>query len=244
MINKGKLQSIISKYFLNGRHPSVKWEVSDKKLTINFGKGDVVGIVKSSNIDLEDQEIGVYDTKQLLDLVNITNGELDLSIHNTPTDFGKLIIADMNFTLKYSLGELLVIPPPTQVADPNQYSITSNLDSASVDAIIKAKSALSSDLVRFTVTKNYDDENVLTMIFGDSGSSSNKIEFIVPETNIENNIVDFDIPFDSETLKIIFNNNKDFNKCLLKLNLNGLLQIKFLGEDWESYYYVVRKEKI
>ena len=67
MINKLTLQSIINKYYL-GENESVKWDIKDKTLTINFmsPNKEVIGELVHENFDLEDSELAVYETKKLL----------------------------------------------------------------------------------------------------------------------------------------------------------------------------------
>jgi hypothetical protein len=66
MINKLELQSVINKYFLNGMVESVKWNIEDNALTIDFQSPnkDMIGCVKHTNFPLENSEIAVYDTSK------------------------------------------------------------------------------------------------------------------------------------------------------------------------------------
>ena len=65
MVNKSKLTSIISKYYLNGLNNQVKWRIKDKKLTIYAGESGRVCKVELDNFSLEDSELGVFDTHKL-----------------------------------------------------------------------------------------------------------------------------------------------------------------------------------
>ena len=42
-------------------------------------------------------------------------------------------------------------------------------------------------------------------------------------------------------LKTILSNNKDANSAIMSLNTQGLLKLVFLGDNWTSTYYMVRK---
>ena len=61
MILKSDLQSIISKYFLNGLVESVKWITTDNVLSIDFNtpSEDAIGSVIYKEFPLEDSEIGI-----------------------------------------------------------------------------------------------------------------------------------------------------------------------------------------
>ena len=247
MISKSELQSVISKYSLGGLVDAVKWEVKDKNITIKFQPptGEMVGKVVHNNFDLEDCEIAIYNTSQLDKLLAITSGDLNLQLEKTHKLAVKLVIEDSSFTLNYSLSELLLIQEPDRVNYPKDYVVESNLESDAISAIIKAKNAIQSDKdnVNFTITTNFDGEQVLTMVFGDDIAHTNKIEYIVPNTVIMGDQYNFNIPFNSEMIRVVLANNKDANKSVMKLNINGLLQLSFKGDNWESVYYIVRKQQ-
>jgi len=52
------------------------------------------------------------------------------------------------------------------------------------------------------------------------------------------------IPFDSKMIKNILNNNKDATKATMKISPKGLMKFEFEGDNWNSFYYVVRKANI
>ena len=178
MINKGELQSVISKYNLGGMIDAVKWSTQDKQLNIKFNapSRDMIGQVTYNNFELEDSEIAIYNTSQLDKLLSITSGDLNLQLEKSGKIFSKLVIEDVSYKLNYSLADLLLIQEPGKVTDPNDYIIESVLESDAVSAIIKAKNALQSDNVAFTISKNFDGDQVLTMVFGDNSNHTNKIE--------------------------------------------------------------------
>lgn len=225
---------------------AVKWTIKDKQLTIKFQSPDknMIGEVIHTNFDLIDSELAIFDTSKLDKLLAITSGDLNLQLEKVGNIYGKLIIEDVSYKLKYSTAEMLLIKTPQRVNDTNDYTIKSVLDSESISAIIKAKNAIQSDrnIVKFTITKNFDDEQVLTMIFGDS-DFSNKVEYIVPNTVITGEHYDFNIPFNSEMIRVICANNRDADTATMSLNLNGMIKFEFSKDNWKSTYYVVRLTK-
>ena len=70
MINKSVLQSVINKYHL-GENESVKWNVKDNNVDIDFisPSKDVIGKVTATNFKLEDSKLAIFDTKKLLNLI-------------------------------------------------------------------------------------------------------------------------------------------------------------------------------
>jgi hypothetical protein len=241
MINKGELQSTISKYNLGGMIDAVKWIVQDKHLTIKFNAPtkDMIGEITHTSFDIEDCEIAIYNTSQLDKLLAITSGDVNLQLEKIGKIFGRLVIEDTNYKLNYSLSDLLLIQKPGTVMDPDNYIVESVLESDAISAVIRAKNALQSDNVNFTITTNFDGEQVLTMIFGDNSTHTHKVEYIVPNTVITGNQYNFNTPFNSEMIRVIFANNKDANKAYMSLNINGLLRLVFEGDKWKSTYYII-----
>ena len=241
MINKGELQSTISKYNLGGMIDAVKWTVQNKYLTIKFTSPnrDMIGEITHTSFDIEDCEIAIYNTSQLDKLLAITSGDVNLQLERIGKIFGRLVIEDTNYKLNYSLSDLMLIPKPGTPMDPDSYVVESILESDVISAVIRAKNALQSDNVNFTITTNFDGEQVLTLIFGDNSTHTHKVEYIVPNTVITGNQYNFNIPFNSEMIRVIFANNKDANKAYMSLNINGLLRLVFEGDKWKSTYYII-----
>ena len=71
MVNKNSLQSFISKYYLNGRFNAVKWRIDNNILTVYAGESGRVCKVELNDFDLENKEIGIFDTHKLSKLLSI-----------------------------------------------------------------------------------------------------------------------------------------------------------------------------
>lgn len=246
MINKGKLQSVISKYYLNGLIESVKWETEDNTLEVNFQSPnkDMIGCVKSRNFPLENSEIAVYDTTKLNKLLGITNGDIFLSLERQKAIFTKLIIADSTYTLNFSLTDLLLIQSLGEVTDPENYEIKWEMDRDGIDAVIKAHNALASDNVIIKQDKDLDNDDILTMVFGDTSAHTNRIVYQLAGADFSAMPFGTELPFNSDMVKTIMSNNKDADSATMKVNLQGLMKLEFTGEDWESVYYLIRKADI
>jgi len=246
MINKITLQSVIGKYYLNGLVESVKWTTENNTLEIDFQSPnkDMIGCIKHTNFPLEDSEIAVYDTSKLNKLLGITSGEVVLELEKQQSIYTKLIISDLNYTLNFSLTDLLMIQEIGEVTDPSNYEIQGKLESEEITAIIRAHNALESDNVIVKIDKNLDNEDVLVMSFGDVSNHTNKIDYQIPNSTLDNVSYGTKIPFNSALIKNILNNNKDAESALLKINSQGLMKLEFTGEDWESFYYIVRKADV
>ena len=240
MINKSQLTSVISKYYLNGLNNQVKWRIKDNTLTVYAGDSGRVCKVVLNNFQLEDAELGVFDTNKLSKLISITNGDLMVSLEKIKAVYTKMHIADLNFDLTYSLADILILGKNTYYEDPEEWEVDLTLEPEDIDRLIKAKNALGDvNSMLITTTTDFDGNNICEFIFGDNTGFSNKISY-----KIQGNITESDIqiPFDSNIFKDILNSNKDMFKGQLKLSTTGILKLNFTSEEITSEYYVARNE--
>jgi len=240
MINKNVIQSVISKYYLNGLNNQVKWRIKNNSLTIYAGEKGRVCKVHLKDFQLEDGELGVFDTDKLSKLISITNGELSISLEKIKSVFTKMHIADLNFDLTYSLADILILGKTTWYEDPDVWEIDVELQMEDVDHLIKAKNALSDvNNMLITTTEDFDSNKICEFIFGDNTGFSNKITY---QLRGEINESDLSIPFDSDIFKSILNSNKDMPKGRLQLSKKGMMKLMFNSDDIESVYYIARNE--
>ena len=245
MINKADLTSIISKYYLNGMNEAVKWEIKDNNLTIKFTSPDrsMIGVVTYEGFELEDSTIGISNTTQLNKLLNITNGYLSLEYQKQHKMIIKLIVADNQFTLNYSLADTMIIPKAGEYIGDGQYNIEATLDNESINAIVKAKSALvDTDTVVFKPFTNADNELQLEMLFGGNIEHSNKVSFYLPNIETNNLPPNFKAHYNSNLIKEIMYCNKDVPNGVMGINLDGVMRLFFDSGKLKSEYYLVAKE--
>ena len=239
MINKLKLQSIINKYYL-GANESVKWEIKDNSLSIEFmtPSKDVIGNLTCKNFELEDSKLAIYDTKKLQNLISICSGDLLLEFEKTREIYTKLNISDLNFNLSYALSDPLLI---NKVGNVNEADWVVDLDLTTEDIgnIIKAKSALSQiDNMLITTTTNLDGEDVIEIVFGDESGHNNKITYQISGDIKE---TDIKLPFNSDMFKTVLQANKDMEGGKLLLSSMGLMKLSFDFDDISTTYYMVRR---
>jgi len=242
MINKQTLQSIISKYYL-GVNESVKWEIGNNALSIDFmtPTKDVIGSVEAFEFPIEGfHKLAIYDTKKLSNLISICSGDLLLELEKNQQLYTKLYISDLNFNLSYALSDPLLINKVGTVNEPD-YVVEIKLEPEDIDNIIKAKSALAGvDNMLLTTTYNLDKEAVVEFIFGDESGHNNKITYQIKGSIQE---IDMKIPFNSDIFKTILQANKDMGGGTLKLSSMGLMNLTFSSKEMElnSEYYMIRK---
>jgi hypothetical protein len=79
----------------------------------------------------------------------------------------KLILADNQYTLDYSLADLGLVPEPMKLADDFTYDASAEIDNESIAAIVKAKQAVSdSTTVVLKNTPDDDGEDRVELCFG------------------------------------------------------------------------------
>jgi hypothetical protein len=239
MINKLILQSIINKYYL-GLNESVRWEINNKTVNIDFmtPTKDVIGSVSCDNFELEDSKLAIYDTKKLQNLISICSGDLLLELTKNNALNTKLQISDLNFNLTYALSDPLLIGKVGTVNDA-EWVVELNLEEEDVTNLIKAKSALALvDNMIVTTTTNLDDEDVVEFVFGDESGHNNKITYQMSGSIKEQNMK---LPFNSDMLKTILQANKDMEGGKLYLSSMGLMKLEFSHEGIKSEYFMVRR---
>ena len=240
MVNKHKIQSFISKYYLNGLNNQVKWRIKDNQLTVYAGDSGKVSKIVLDNFDVEDAELGVFDTHKLNKLLSITNGDLMITLEKIKKVYTKLHLADANFDLTYSLADILILGKNVWYDEPEEYEIKLDLSKEDVDFLIKAKSALADvDNMLITSTEDLDGTKVCEFIFGDNTGFSNKITYQIQG---EISHTDIQIPFNSDIFIDILKANKDIEKGTLKLTEKGMLKVDFFTEDITSEYFLARNE--
>lgn len=243
MIHKLTLQSIISKYYLNGTVEAVKWTIKDEVLNIRFmsPSKDMLGEIEYKTIGLTNIELAIFNTSQLNKLIGITAGTLLLDINKHGNVATRLNIQDSQYNLTYALADTLLIGKVAKVEEPESYIVETNINNEQITALIKAKSALP-DTTHIIIknSTDFNEDTVLEFILGDQGDFSNKITYYIP-TPIESS---FKLPFDANMFKEILNANKDADNGKLSLSRDGLMKIEFKYRDeLSATYFMVRKQE-
>jgi len=241
MINKILLQSLIKKYHL-GEIDQVKWVVKNKQLSIDFQSinRETLGNITCTDIDLPDSELAIFDTKKLLNLLSITQGDLLLELEKTKDIFTKLVISDSDFNVTYALADLLLIPKVGKVNEP-EWDCSFELEAENINNLVKAKNALNEvDNMVLTTEKDLNDDLMLKFTFGDEQGHNNKITYqLYGEIHTDN----IKLPFNSNMFRTILKENSDMEVGSLKLNSQGLMKLEFQKETVKSTYFIVRKEQ-
>jgi len=239
-MNKNILTSVIDKYYLNGIVESVKWNIKDKVITVDFITPfkNLVGKVTSPNFDLEDSEIGIYNTSQFYKLIKIMNDTIILNLNKsdrgTPLE---LTLADNQYDLNYYLSDLNLIETVPTINEPINYDVTLTVSNEFISKFINAKKALG-DIKQFIIeAKKVDDEMSLLITIGDGNGYANKIKFKNPCEAI---LGLGEIPFPVDVMTEVLKANEDATSGIIEISNEGLMKLTFKEDSIESVYYLVR----
>ncbi len=235
---KSNLISIINKYYLNGLCESVKWNVKDKELTINAVLTTKNAITKltCNNIGIEDSELCIFNTTQLLSLLSITDDFLELKVESKQLTPIKLNIADNQYDLSYHLSDSSIIPSVATIEEPINYDFEFDINNEFIVKFIKSYAALDKN-PRFTMQAHLTPESKeVEIVMGAAEQHANKIKF--KETG--EFIMSTDpIPFPANIFKEIFSANKE-GKGTVYVSNQGLSKITFEEEPISVTYFVAR----
>jgi hypothetical protein len=236
-MDKTILTQIIESFYLNGLTSQVKFKVKNNEAHIKFAvdNKDCIGEVIAP-ITLEDCEIGIFNTSQLLKLLHITNDFIELKLEKQNNHFLKLHISDNQFDLSYNLSDLGLIQDPGVVPNLPPHDLEFDINFDFTQKYIKAHNALDKP-PRFEVgiSKDFKDDEVINFMIGEKSSYSNKVNFIEPG-KITNTIKP--IAFSANNFREVISVNKNATGKV-KVYKDGLLKINLEEAGVKSEYFLV-----
>lgn len=236
-MEKKLLIQIIESFYLNGLSSQVKFKVKDNQVHIKFATDnkDCIGEIKAP-IQLEDCEIGIFNTGQLLKLLNITNEYVELKLEKQGNYFLKLHISDNQFDLSYNLSDLGLIQEPGVVPNLPPHDLEFDINFDFTQKYVKSHNALDKP-PRFEIgiVNDFKNEKVINFTMGEKSTYSNKVNFN-ENGNIINDIKP--IAFSAINFREIVSVSKSTTGKAY-LYKDGLLRIKLKEEGIESEYFLV-----
>jgi hypothetical protein len=155
----------------------------------------------------------------------------------------KLIVSDNQFTVNYTLADILTIPKAGAYNGSNEYNLETELNNEIIVALTKAKSALpESTTVMLSPTISLDGDFQLEMIFGGDIEYANKVSYFLSDFVQKDVPSNFSLGFNSDLIKEILNFNKEATKSKMSINLEGLMKLEFETDTIKSVYYLVKKD--
>lgn len=236
-MDKKLLVQLIESFYLNGLATQVKFKVKDNEAHIKFATDnkDCIGEIKAP-VQLEDCEIGIFNTAQLLKLLNITNEYIELKLEKQGNHFLKLHISDNQFDLSYNLSDLGLIQDPGVVPNLPPHDLEFDINFDFTQKYIKAHNALDKP-PRFEigVSKDFQGEEVVNFMVGEKSTYSNKVTFTEAGTII-NQVKP--VSFSAANFREIVSVAKSANGKAY-LFKDGLLKINLEEEGVISEYFLV-----
>ena len=240
MIQKRVLSNFISKYHLNGLIEKVQW-TSDTDVKMGFVNDSktLLGYVTLKDINFPKGKLGIFDTGKLNKMLNILDGELLIDIKKTNGIPAKLNLEDTNYSISCNLADPSVIPSLPQPTIPPTPASKFEITQEFITRFIKSKDALN-EVEAFTVeTDEGFNGNELVFILG-AETESNQIKFSV---NVDNEDYLPKSPFNADLMKEILKANRTCLSGEFFVYSEGLLAMKFIEDNIESKYYLIRNQK-
>ena len=234
-MKKSDLLNYVGRYHLAGATTSVKWVAKNGGIETEFITDDqnVIGNVKADNLDLGNNELGVYATPQLVKMLSAVGDDLNVKVNDVDGTAVSIGVNDKDVDMTFMLADLSVIRQVPDLKNTPDWNATIDLDATFINKFIKAKNALP------------ESEN-----FGIK-CSSGKVEVIMNYSSINTNRIKFDqdvdsatdmgvICFSSSLLKEILQANKGFESGKLSISEAGLAQVSFELKNGSATYYLVQ----
>ena len=233
-MNKKRLVGFINKYYLNGPVNSVVLNSKSDKLSARFISGDktLLGELSLDKSQIEDCEIGVYNTEQFSKLLSVLDDDINVSINKAGGKSISLKVSDSHSSVNYMLSDVSVINKPPQMKQIPEFDLEINVTPQFINKFIAGKGALS-DTDNFTVITDGTDTK---LVIGYSSVNTNRVTIPVTpsrSSNIEN------VSFNANLFKEVLSANRECESAKFEVSGDGLSRISFKIDDYESTYYLV-----
>ena len=225
---------------MNGSVDSVKISVENKVAICGFVTADKsnIGFVKHENIDIQDSEIGIYTTSELIKLLSVMEDEVKVKIESTSGKAVNMKMAGGKTVMTYMLADLSIIDDAPQPTDLPEFEIELKITPEFVDSFLKAKAAIK-DATVFAVISNGKTSK---LVMNYSKDNVNNIAFAVDAVteHVETDPICFSAGFMGEILSA----NKDAKVAKFEISKEGLAKVSFdTTGEYSAYYYLLQLAK-
>ena len=238
-MNKQRLTRFISKYYLNGTVNSIVLNSKSDKLSARFISGDktLLGELSMDKSQIEECEVGVYNTEQLSKLLGVLDDDINISVVKSGDKSIALKVSDAHSSVNYMLSDVSVINKPPQLKEIPEFQLKIDVTPNFISKFISGKGALS-ETDNFTVIT---DENGTKLVIGYSTVNTNRVTIPVTTSesvNIEN------VSFNANIFKEVLSANKECESATFEVSDQGLSRITFKIDDYTSTYYLVSVQDV
>ena len=143
-MNKQRLTRFIQKYYLNGTVNSVVLNSSSDKLSARFISGDktLLGELSMDKSQIEDCEIGVYNTEQLSKLLSVLDDDIKVHLKKSEDKAYSIKVSDSSSSVKYMLSDTSIINEPPQLKSVPEFELSIDVTPQFISKFIAGKGAL------------------------------------------------------------------------------------------------------
>ena len=238
-MNKNKVSRFIDKYYLSGNVASVVLTSKGDTLNTRFITGDksLLGELSMNSWNFEDVELGVYNTEQLIKLLDVLSDDVEMKLTKAGDKAISLEVNDGTASVNYMLSDLSVINQPPKLKKIPEFHVKVKVDSKFIQKFISGKSALA-DTDSFTVIT--DNDNVKVVI-GYSSINTNRVTIPV-ETDVYEEINK--VSFNANLFRDVLSANKECESAVLEVSEDGLARINFKIDNYNATYYLVALQSV
>jgi|TARA_B100000315_G_C14532779_1_gene567018 hypothetical protein len=238
-MNKNKVSRFIDKYYLSGNVASVVLTSKGDTLSTRFITGDksLLGELSMNSWNFEDVELGVYNTEQLIKLLDVLSDDVEMKLTKAGNKAISLEVTDGVASVNYMLSDLSVINQPPKLKKIPEFHVKVKVDSKFIQKFISGKSALA-DTDSFTVITNSDGVKV---VIGYSSINTNRVTIPV-ETDTYEEINK--VSFNANLFRDVLSANKECESAVLEVSGDGLARINFKIDNYNATYYLVALQSV
>ena len=238
-MNKNKVSRFIDKYYLSGNVASVVLTSKGDTLNTRFITGDksLLGELSMNSWNFEDDELGVYNTEQLIKLLDVLSDDVEMKLTKAGDKAISLEVNDGTASVNYMLSDLSVINQPPKLKKIPEFHVKVKVDSKFIQKFISGKSALA-DTDSFTVITNGDGVKI---VIGYSSINTNRVTIPV-ETDTYEEINK--VSFNANLFRDVLSANKECESAVLEVSEDGLARINFKIDNYNATYYLVALQSV
>ena len=234
-MEKNRLYNFIQKYYLNGLVEGVKIHVQDKTITTDFITEDrsTLGHISYNNVDIEDTTFGVFDTSQLVRMLNVLDTDIEVNVVKVGDKPVNMKMQSKSGTqVTALLADLSVVADVPQMKKIPPFGLTFQVNEPFVNMYSKSKTALP-ETDTFTIVP---DSQTTKLVLGMSNVNTNRISIPLNDVSLDDPLLE-NKTINANVFKEILSVNKE-SKATVELADAGLLRISYTTTDYTATYYL------
>ena len=232
-MEKSKLQSFISRYYLAGNCEAVKLNQNDTGVNCELIDMDqtVVGKIQWNTEPFMKGELGINHTGALIKMLGAVGENISIDVKDAAGKNYAMTISEGSTKATFMLADTTVIPAVPTINTEPDYQIQIPVNEEFISRFIKAKNALP-DAKNFAVQVK---DGTIKFIINYTTVNSDNISF---EVGVSPGVDMEPVCFSADKLReVLIANRGDVGQ--LHVSPDGLARIDFIGTDFESSYWLV-----